>query len=89
MLQYPPFPFLRRTDDRESRGPDFLLAPAGFVSDDGIRPWYQLERVLGEILTPDAPWLRDRKEGLAADAPLAVKVGKIIVENFQRRKIQR
>ncbi|KAL1498533.1 hypothetical protein AB1Y20_013854 [Prymnesium parvum] len=54
-------------------GPDFLLAPAGLVSRDGIRPGRALERVLGERLEPDAPWLRDRREGLAADAPLAIK----------------
>ena len=54
-------------------GPDFALAPAGLVSNEGIRPGFGLERVVGEILTPDAQWLKDRKEKLAADAPLQVR----------------
>lgn len=54
-------------------GPDFLLAPAGLVSDKGIRPGYALEAVIGSVLTPDAQWLRDRRENLAASAPLVVR----------------
>lgn len=54
-------------------GPDFLLAPAGLVSNDGIRPGYSLEAVVGGIVTPDAQWLKDRRERLAADAPLQVR----------------
>ncbi|EOD20549.1 hypothetical protein EMIHUDRAFT_435873 [Emiliania huxleyi CCMP1516] len=55
-------------------GPDFLLAPAGLVSSRGIRPGYALEGVVGELATPDAQWLRDRREQLAADAPLSVRL---------------
>lgn len=55
-------------------GPDFLLAPAGLVSDDGIRPGYSLEPVIGELVTPDDQWLKDRKENLAAEAPLKVRL---------------
>ena len=55
-------------------GPDFLLAPAGIVSDDGIRPGFALERVVGELIDGDAQWLRDRRERLAADAPLKVRL---------------
>jgi len=54
-------------------GPDFLLAPAGLVSDEGIRPGYALERVLGDIIDPDAQWLKDRKEKLATSAPYSIK----------------
>ena len=54
-------------------GPDFFLAPAGLVSDEGIRPGYALEAVVGELVTPDAQWLKDRNEKLAADAPLQVR----------------
>ena len=55
-------------------GPDFLLAPAGLVSDKGgLRPGRVLEEVLGTALTPDAQWLRDRREKLAASAPLAIR----------------
>ena len=54
-------------------GPDFILAPAGIVSNDGIRPGYTLESVLGGLLTPDAQWLKDRRERLKADAPLIVQ----------------
>ena len=54
-------------------GPDFLLAPAGLVSDEGIRPGYALESVVGERLDPNAQWLKDRREKLAADSPLTVK----------------
>jgi len=55
-------------------GPDFLLAPAGLVSDKGgLRPGRVLEEVLGTALTPDAQWLRDRREELAASAPLAIR----------------
>ena len=39
-------------------GPDFLLAPAGIVSDDGIRPGFALERVVGELIDGDAQWHR-------------------------------
>lgn len=53
-------------------GPDFLLAPAGLVSADGIRPGYALQGAVGALLDPDAQWLADRREGLAARAPLAV-----------------
>ena len=37
-------------------GPDFFLAPwaPGLLPRDGIRPGYQLERVLGETFTPQA-----------------------------------
>ena len=35
-------------------GPDFLLAPAGIVSDKGIRPGYALEEALGAALDPEA-----------------------------------
>lgn len=55
-------------------GPDFLLAPAGLVSDKGIRPGYALESVVGRLIDPDAQWLRDRNEELAATAPLLVRV---------------
>ena len=54
-------------------GPDFLLAPAGLVSDKGIRPGYALEAVIGSVLTPDDQWLRDRREELATTAPLVVR----------------
>ena len=54
-------------------GPDFALAPAGLVSDEGIRPGYTLESVIGGIVTPDDQWLKDRREKLAADAPLQVR----------------
>ena len=54
-------------------GPDFLLAPAGLVSDEGIRPGYALESVVGERLDPNAQWLKDRREKLAAESPLTVK----------------
>jgi len=54
-------------------GPDFFLAPAGLVSDDGIRPGYALEAVVGDLVTPEAQWLKDRKENLAAVAPLQVR----------------
>ena len=54
-------------------GPDFVLAPAGLVSDRGIRPGYSLEAVVGSVLDPNAQWLKDRKENLAADAPLKVR----------------
>ena len=54
-------------------GPDFLLAPAGLVSDRGIRPGYALESVVGALLDPTGQWLKDRREGLAADAPLTVR----------------
>ena len=54
-------------------GPDFLLAPAGLVSDEGVRPGYALESVIGDVVTPDAQWLKDRKEKLAADAPPQVR----------------
>jgi len=54
-------------------GPDFLLAPAGLVSDEGIRPGYALEAVIGDLIEPDAQWLKDRKEKLATSAPIAVK----------------
>ena len=53
-------------------GPDFLFAPAGGVL--GIRPGYALEAVIGSVVTPDAQWLRDRREKLATTAPLAVRV---------------
>ena len=54
-------------------GPDFILAPAGLVSEEGVRPGYSLEATVGSILTPDSQWLKDRKENLAADAPLTVR----------------
>ena len=54
-------------------GPDFILAPAGIVSDKGIRPGYSLESVLGSLLTPNDQWLKDRQENLAADSPLVIK----------------
>jgi len=55
-------------------GPDFLLAPAGLVSDKGgLRPGRILEEVIGAAATPDAQWLRDRREKLAASAPLAIR----------------
>lgn len=54
-------------------GPDFVLAPAGLVSDEGIRPGFALEAVVGEVIDADAQWLKDRKENLACDAPLKVK----------------
>ena len=54
-------------------GPDFVLAPAGLVSDKGIRPGFALERVVGDLIDADAQWLKDRKERLAADAPLLVR----------------
>ena len=54
-------------------GPDFALAPAGLVSNDGIRPGYSLESVVGSLITPDAQWLKDRREKLAADAPIQVR----------------
>lgn len=55
-------------------GPDFLLAPAGLVSDRGIRPGFALEGALGRMLQPDAQWVKDRDEDLAASAPLAVRL---------------
>jgi len=54
-------------------GPDFLLAPGGLVADVGIRPGYALEAVIGDLIEPDAQWLKDRKEKLATSAPIAVK----------------
>ena len=54
-------------------GPDFLLAPAGLVSDDGIRPGYSLESVVGRLIDPSAQWLADRDERLAAKTPLSVR----------------
>lgn len=54
-------------------GPDFALAPAGLVSDRGIRPGYALEAVVGGLIDGDAQWLKDRNEGLQADAPLIVR----------------
>jgi hypothetical protein len=54
-------------------GPDFILAPAGLVSDRGIRHGYALESVVGSVLDADAQWLRDRNEGLQADAPILVR----------------
>ena len=54
-------------------GPDFVLAPAGLVSDKGIRPGYSLESVVGALVDPKAQWLKDRREDLKADAPLAVR----------------
>lgn len=54
-------------------GPDFLLAPAGLVSNEGIRPGFALESLVGEVLTPDAQWLKDRRERLAAEVPLQVR----------------
>mmetsp|Transcript_22632 Transcript_22632/g.37390 ORF Transcript_22632/g.37390 Transcript_22632/m.37390 type:complete len:295 (+) Transcript_22632:67-951(+) len=53
-------------------GPDFILAPAGLVSDKGIRPGYAAQRIVGEFLTPEEQWLKDRREGLAAKAPIIV-----------------
>ena len=35
-------------------GPDFLLAPAGLVSERGIRPGYYLEAALGAAVNPQA-----------------------------------
>ena len=55
-------------------GPDFILAPSGLVSNEGIRPGYALEAVVGELVTPDAQWLKDRKEKLAATAPPLVRL---------------
>ena len=56
-------------------GPDFLLAPTGLISDDnGIRPGYALERVVGGVIDAEAPWLKDRDEGLQSDAPLSVRL---------------
>ena len=49
-------------------GPDFLLAPAGLVSDEGIRPGFALEEVVGSLIDADAQWLVDRREKLAAQA---------------------
>ena len=54
-------------------GPDFILAPAGLVSDKGIRPGYSLEAVVGGLVDSEAQWLKDRREGLKADAPLFVR----------------
>eukprot|EP00325_Prymnesiales_sp_UTEX-LB-985_P019903 CAMPEP_0174760634 /NCGR_PEP_ID=MMETSP1094-20130205/108871_1 /TAXON_ID=156173 /ORGANISM="Chrysochromulina brevifilum, Strain UTEX LB 985" /LENGTH=258 /DNA_ID=CAMNT_0015966575 /DNA_START=138 /DNA_END=914 /DNA_ORIENTATION=- len=54
-------------------GPDFILAPAGLVSNKGIRPGYFLESVVGRAITPDDEWLQDRREELAASAPLRVR----------------
>jgi len=54
-------------------GPDFLLAPAGLVSDKGIRPGYALETVIGGLLTPDDQWFKDRREGLQASTPLQIR----------------
>ena len=47
-------------------GPDFLLAPAGIVSDDGIRPGFALERVVGELIDGDA---MDSSDGAARRDP--------------------
>ena len=54
-------------------GPDFFLAPAGLVSDKGIRPGFELEKAFGSLITPNDQWLRDRREGLAGNAPLTVR----------------
>lgn len=54
-------------------GPDYFLAPAGLVSAKGIRPGYALEAVVGSFIDSDAQWLKDRNEGLKADAPLSVR----------------
>ena len=48
-------------------GPDFLLAPLGYVS--GIRPGAALESLAGSLLEPEAPWLTDRRERLSSRAP--------------------
>lgn len=53
-------------------GPDFILAPAGLVSERGIRPGRAAEALLGGLVSPNACWLRDRREGLCSDAPLDV-----------------
>jgi hypothetical protein len=54
-------------------GPDFLLAPSGLVSNEGIRPGFNFESVIGNIVTPDEQWLKDRKEKLASEVPLKVR----------------
>ena len=54
-------------------GPDFVLAPAGLVSDEGIRPGFALELVIGEILMPNDQWVLDRKEKLEAQVPLQIR----------------
>ena len=55
-------------------GPDFLLAPAGLVADKGgLRPGRLLEEAIGALVSPEAQWLRDRREELAASAPLAIR----------------
>ena len=54
-------------------GPDFLLAPAGLVADKGIRPGYSLQGSVGAVIDPNGQWLRDRREGLKAAAPLSVQ----------------
>lgn len=50
-----------------------VMRVQGLVSDRGIRPGYALERVVGALIDGDAQWLRDRNEGLQADAPLLVR----------------
>mmetsp|Transcript_69268 Transcript_69268/g.130613 ORF Transcript_69268/g.130613 Transcript_69268/m.130613 type:complete len:413 (-) Transcript_69268:53-1291(-) len=52
-------------------GPDAFLAWAGIAS--GLRPRLELEAVVGELVTPDDQWLKDRKEGLKAEVPLQVQ----------------
>ena len=60
-------------------GPDYFLAPTGLVSGRGIRPGYALEAVVGSIIDDDAQWLKDRNEGLQADAPLFVRAPIFVV----------
>jgi len=61
-------------------GPDFLLAPAGIISDKGgLRPGRILEEVIGAAVTPTAQWLLDRRENLAASAPLAIRAPVFVI----------
>jgi hypothetical protein len=56
-------------------GPDFILAPAGLIfgMNEGIRPGFALELVIGEILMPNDQWVLDRKEKLEAQVPLQIR----------------
>ena len=53
-------------------GPDFLLAPIGLAAN--ARVGYRMEAAVGRALTPNQPWLADRADGLASDAPPLVRL---------------
>ena len=78
---YWPYPYLSpQVGIALQLGPDFLLAPAGIISDKGgLRPGRILEEVIGAAVTPTAQWLLDRRENLAASAPLAIRAPVFVI----------